>query len=193
VDFVRALGKQLYSGEVRARFDLIGFDPRGIIGSTPLRCFDTLDDALATLAPMAFPVTRAEERVWVAADRALAQACAQRAGPIIDHMATADVARDLDLLRRAVGDAGLNYVDYSYGSYLGTTYANLFPGKVRSVVVDGVLDPIAWSTGSPPSSPTARAGRSTSPTPTWSPPRWAPCTTRRAGRTWPPSSSSSTS
>jgi pimeloyl-ACP methyl ester carboxylesterase len=147
VDFVRAAARQLYSDAVRARFDLIGFDPRGVVRSTPLRCFDTLDQALASLAPMAFPVTRAEERVWVAYDRKLAGACARRGGPIMDHMATADVARDLDLLRQAVGDAGLNYVGYSYGSYLGTTYANLFPGKVRSLVVDGVLDPIAWSTG----------------------------------------------
>ena len=62
-------------------------------------------------------------------------------------MSTANVARDLDLLRRAVGDAKLTYAGYSYGSYLGATYANLFPGKVRALVVDGVLDPVAWSTG----------------------------------------------
>jgi pimeloyl-ACP methyl ester carboxylesterase len=147
VDFVHALAPVLYSDEVRARFDFVGFDPRGIIRSTPLRCFDTLDEALAVLAPMAFPVTRAEERVWVRSDRALARACAQRGGPILDHMATADVARDLDLLRRAVGDDKLSYVGYSYGSFLGATYANLFPNKVRALVVDGVLDPVAWATG----------------------------------------------
>ncbi|HEX6678662.1 MAG TPA: alpha/beta hydrolase [Actinomycetes bacterium] len=147
VDFVRALGDVLFSDEVRARFDLVGFDPRGIIRSAPLRCFDSLDDALAVLAPMAFPVTRDEERVWVESDRKLADACAARGGAIRDHMATADAARDLDLLRQAVGDRKLTYVGYSYGTYLGATYANLFPGKVRSLVVDGVLDPIAWSTG----------------------------------------------
>jgi len=147
VDFVRAAGPILYSDEVRARFDLVGFDPRGIIGSTPLRCFETFDQALAVLPPMAFPVTRAEERIWVRSDRALARACARRGGAILDHMATADVARDLDLLRRAVGDDKLSYVGYSYGTYLGATYANLFPGKVRALVVDGVLDPIAWATG----------------------------------------------
>jgi len=147
VDFVRAAGPILYSDEVRARFDLVGFDPRGIIGSTPLRCFETFDQALAVLPPMAFPVTRAEERIWVRSDRALARACARRGGAILDHMATADVARDLDLLRRAVGDDKLSYVGYSYGTYLGATYANLFPNKVRALVVDGVLDPIAWATG----------------------------------------------
>ena len=147
VDFVRAAGPILYSDEVRARFDLVGFDPRGIIGSTPLRCFETFDQALAVLPPMAFPVTRAEERIWIRSDRALARACAQRGGAILDHMATADVARDLDLLRRAVGDDKLSYVGYSYGTYLGATYANLFPNKVRALVVDGVLDPVAWATG----------------------------------------------
>jgi pimeloyl-ACP methyl ester carboxylesterase len=147
VDFVRAAGPILYSDEVRARFDLVGFDPRGIIGSTPLRCFETFDQALAVLPPMAFPVTRAEERIWIRSDRALARACAQRGGAILDHMSTANVARDLDLLRRAVGDDKLSYVGYSYGTYLGATYANLFPNKVRALVVDGVLDPVAWATG----------------------------------------------
>jgi pimeloyl-ACP methyl ester carboxylesterase len=147
VDFLFGAGPFLYSDEVRARFDLVGFDPRGIIRSTPLRCYDTFDEAIADLAPFQFPVTRAEERVWIQSDRALARACAEHAGRILDHMSTANVARDMDLLRRAVGDAKLTYAGYSYGSYLGSTYANLFPGKVRALVVDGVLDPVAWSTG----------------------------------------------
>jgi pimeloyl-ACP methyl ester carboxylesterase len=147
VDFLFGAGPFLYSDEVRARFDLVGFDPRGIIRSTPLRCFDTFDEAVASLAPMAFPYTREEERVWIQSDRALARACAEHGGSILDHMSTANVARDMDLLRRAVGDAKLTYAGYSYGSYLGSTYANLFPTKVRALVVDGVLDPVAWSTG----------------------------------------------
>jgi pimeloyl-ACP methyl ester carboxylesterase len=147
VDMVRFGGRFLFSDKVRGRFDLVGFDPRGIAASAPLRCFDSFKDALAVLTPMAFPVTPPEEQVWVEADRALANACAQRGGAIIDHMSTANVARDLDLLRRAVGDSRLSYAGYSYGSYLGATYANMFPNKVRALLVDGVLDPIAWSTG----------------------------------------------
>jgi pimeloyl-ACP methyl ester carboxylesterase len=116
VDFVRAAGSFLFSDEVRSRFDLVGFDPRGIIGSTPLRCFDTFDQSLAATAPFPFPVTRAEEQTWIGFDRQLAAACAQHGGAIQNHMATADVARDLDLLRRAVGDRKLTYVGYSYGS-----------------------------------------------------------------------------
>ena len=147
VDVVLEAGQFLYSDEVRARFDLVGFDPRGIIRSTPLRCYETFDDAQADLWPISFPVTKADERVWVRSDRAIARACAERGGPILNHMSTANVARDMDLLRRAVGDRQLTYAGYSYGSYLGATYANLFPGKVRALVVDGVLDPVAWSTG----------------------------------------------
>jgi pimeloyl-ACP methyl ester carboxylesterase len=147
VDMVLQGGPFLYSDEVRARFDLVGFDPRGIIRSTPLRCYETFDEAIADAWPIPFPYTREEERVWVRSDRAIARACAERGGPILDHMSTANVARDMDLLRRAVGDAKLTYAGYSYGSFLGSTYANLFPGKVRAMVVDGVLDPVAWSTG----------------------------------------------
>ena len=62
-------------------------------------------------------------------------------------MNTADVARDLDLLRQAVGDRKLTYLGFSYGSYLGNTYANLFPQNVRALVIDGVLDPRLWSSG----------------------------------------------
>lgn len=147
VDFVAGAGPFLYSDEVRARFDLVGFDPRGIIRSEPLLCFESFADAVAALPPFAFPVDRAEERLVEQQDTELAGACELRGGSILDHMATADVARDLDLLRAGVGDRTLNYVGYSYGSFLGVTYANLFPGRVGALVVDGVLDPIAWTTG----------------------------------------------
>ena len=81
------------------------------------------------------------------ADRALNRACQRRGGSIVDHMATGNVARDLDLLRRAVGDRQLTYAGYSYGSILGITYANLYPDRVRALVLDSVVDPIAWTTG----------------------------------------------
>jgi pimeloyl-ACP methyl ester carboxylesterase len=147
VDFVLFAGPFLFSDEVRARFDLVGFDPRGVIRSAPLRCFGNPKQWEPYFTPFAFPITPEEEAIWIAADRYLIDACDRRGGRIIDHMSTANVARDLDLLRRAVGDERLNYAGYSYGSYLGVTYANLFPNKVRALIVDGVLDPIAWSTG----------------------------------------------
>lgn len=147
VEFVIGAGPILFSDEVRARFDLVGFDPRGIARSTPLLCFRSFEEMLSFFPPFNFPSTPDEEALVAALDTAINEACERRAGAILDHMATADVARDLDVLRAAVGDDRLTYVGYSYGSFLGVTYANLFPDRVRAVVVDGILDPIAWTTG----------------------------------------------
>jgi pimeloyl-ACP methyl ester carboxylesterase len=146
VDFVRFVAKVLPL-ELRARFDIVGFDPRGINYSTPLRCFDTFDEALSILPPFAFPVTPDEERVLRRSDNQLAAACSAHGGPILNHMSSADVARDMDLLRAAFGDEKVNYLGYSYGSVLGQNYANLFPSRVGAFVIDGVLDPISWTTG----------------------------------------------
>ncbi len=136
-----------YSDEVRARFDLVGFDPRGIHRSTPLLCFRSLEQALSVVPPVPFPMTAEDEAMFERADRALNRACQRRGGPIVDHMATGNVARDLDLMRQAVGDRRLTYAGYSYGTFLGITYANLFPRRVRALVLDSVVDPIAWTTG----------------------------------------------
>jgi pimeloyl-ACP methyl ester carboxylesterase len=146
IDLVRGLGPSLPL-ELRGRFDIVGFDPRGVMRSTPLRCFSSFDEAVSVLPPFAFPYAPAELVEQERSDRALVAACASHGGAVRDHMSTADVARDMDLLRRAVGDSTLNYLGFSYGSYLGEVYANLFPDKVRALVVDGVVDPVAWSTG----------------------------------------------
>ena len=147
VDFAVFAAQFLYSDAIRARFDIVGFDPRGTNRSTPLRCFGTPKQWGPYFTPFAFPMTQQEEREWIAADRYLDSSCAQRGGAIASHMATADVARDMDVIRQAVGDSRLTYAGYSYGTFLGVTYANLFPDRVRAVIVDGVLDPIAWTTG----------------------------------------------
>jgi pimeloyl-ACP methyl ester carboxylesterase len=146
VAYVLGAGPFLYTDAVRARFDLVGFDPRGIMRSSPLRCYDS-PDQWPVPTGLAFPITRDEEESWIANDRALDRACRVRGNAIRDHMSTANVARDMDVLRDLVGDDKLSYAGVSYGSYLGATYANLFPERVRAVVVDGVLDPVAWSTG----------------------------------------------
>ena len=149
-DFALFVSPFLYTPEVRARFDIVGFDTRGVARSTALRCFGTPRQWGPYFTPFAFPITPEEEQIWINADLYLVDACDQRGTRMIDHMSTADVARDLDLLRQAVGDEQLNYAGFSYGSYLGVTYANMFPDKVRALVVDAVLDPIAWATGSTP-------------------------------------------
>ncbi|MER6791877.1 alpha/beta hydrolase [Amycolatopsis mediterranei] len=130
---------------VSARFDIIGFDPRGTHDSTPVTCSDDPADD-ATLSPV-FPVTEADEATAIRRVGDVTARCAQHAGPLLGHMSTANVARDLDLLRRAVGDQQLNYVGTSYGTHLGEVYANLFPQRVRAVVLDGVLQPEEWTTG----------------------------------------------
>jgi len=134
----------VWGSEVRDRFDVVGFDPRGVGRSTALRCFGNLRQSTRVFAPFAFPMTPEDEALVVAGDRLLAEQCVQRGSKVRDHMSTANVARDLDRLRAAVGDEQLNYVGLSYGTYLGNTYANMFPERVRALVIDGVLDPIAW-------------------------------------------------
>jgi pimeloyl-ACP methyl ester carboxylesterase len=149
VDFIHAAGRFLFSDEVRERFDIIGFDPRGVARSEPIECFETFEEfqPVIDLAPFWFPVTRAEERGWIESDAFLNDACATTASPIIDHMSTANVARDLDLLRQAVGDEMMTYYGVSYGSHIGSTYANMFPDRVRAVAIDGIIDPVSYTTG----------------------------------------------
>jgi pimeloyl-ACP methyl ester carboxylesterase len=148
VDYTIFAGPVLYTPEVRARFDLVGFDPRGTNRSTALRCFGTDKQWGPAFTDLSFPSTPDEEQAWINGDLYVDSNCAQRGGRIADHMATANVARDMDVLRQAVGDAKLNYAGVSYGSFLGQTYANMFPNNVRAMIIDGVLDPIAWTTGS---------------------------------------------
>lgn len=130
-----------YPAELRARFDLVSFDPRGIGGSAPISC-PGADHAPSPGSPLRQP------DAFFAASAAAGKACAA-SGALLSHLSTANVARDLDLLRAAVGDATLNFYGYSYGTYLGGTYANLFPDKVRAMTLDGTLDLVANATGKP--------------------------------------------
>ncbi|WP_157244912.1 alpha/beta hydrolase [Nonomuraea typhae] len=134
---------------VRERFDVVGFDQRGIGQSTAVQCFDTLADQQRVLAsiPAGFPLGRDEERATEAAYRRFATACRDRAGDLLPHMSTANTARDLDLIRQALGEPTLTYYGLSYGTFLGATYANLFPGRIRAMVLDAVLEPVAYTTG----------------------------------------------
>jgi pimeloyl-ACP methyl ester carboxylesterase len=133
---------------LQGRFDVVAFDPRGVGSSDPLQCFDTEGDRDAfTSAQPIFPYMDDQERPYFDAYSSLAGICLGQGQPIAQHMSTADVARDLDLLRQAVGDQQLTYLGFSYGSYLGNTYANLFPDKVRALVLDGVLNPLIWTIG----------------------------------------------
>jgi len=135
-----------FSPELRERFDIVGFDPRGTNASTPVKCFTSNQQALRTFG-RPFPVTRAQEESFFAANARGTTLCDRNTGPILSNMSTANVARDMDLLRQATGDEKLSYIGYSYGTHLGEVYANLFPGKVRAMTLDAVLDPVEWTTG----------------------------------------------
>lgn len=138
-----------FPATLRARFDLVSFDPRGVGQSTVLKCFDTIDQEQQFLAglPAAYPIGQAQQQLWENTYARFDQACAAHAGPLLAHDTTADTARDMDLLRQAVGDPALNYLGASYGTYLGATYANLFPNRVRAITLDGNADPVRWATG----------------------------------------------
>ncbi|MEC3982452.1 alpha/beta hydrolase [Amycolatopsis sp. H20-H5] len=133
-----------YPDELRARFDLVSFDPRGIGGSAPISC-PGADKVPAGGSPL-----RPEQHdAFYAASAAPGKACAAGSGDLLNHLSTANVARDMDLLRQGVGDQSLNFYGYSYGTYLGGTYANLFPDKTRALTLDGTLDLVANATGKP--------------------------------------------
>ena len=128
--------------EVLARHDVIGFDPRGVNTSDALKCFVSQEEHDATLAGRtAVPVGADETAETIRSTAAYTAACARNAGPLLAHTTTLDAARDLDELRRATGDDRLSYVGFSYGTLLGATYANLYPHRVRAMILDGNVDP----------------------------------------------------
>ncbi len=136
---------RLLSREVLSRFDIVGFDPRGTNGSDPVRCFATDRSAAPVLEALrGFPVGKSERKRFLAAARKLADGCSHYGRRLASAMSTTEVARDMELLRRSVGDAKLSYLGFSYGSYLGEMYANLYPDRFRAIAIDGVVDPAAW-------------------------------------------------
>jgi pimeloyl-ACP methyl ester carboxylesterase len=136
---------------LRERFDLITFDPRGFGYSSPIQCFSSIaaeDKLLAPVEPFpTFPVGTGQTEVFERTYASFGAQCASRAGALLDHDTTADVARDMNLLREAVGARLLNYIGLSYATGLGAVYANLFPATVGRMVLDGNDDPVAWTSG----------------------------------------------
>jgi pimeloyl-ACP methyl ester carboxylesterase len=139
VDFA-ASASGYFGRELREVFDIVGFDPRGVGRSTPLDCVsDRQLDTLIESDPD--PDTPAEIRYSDGLLRALGQGCLRRSGDLARHMSTLEVAKDLDILRGVLGDRKLVYFGASYGTFIGATYADLFPTRVGRMVLDGALDP----------------------------------------------------
>jgi pimeloyl-ACP methyl ester carboxylesterase len=160
VDFVQVGAALIYAPQVLARYDVLGFDPRGVARSDPATCFRTREEELASpLLPFLYPLPGPQEPPFVADGLRLAVGCQTTSPRRFSTASTANVARDMDLLRQAVGDERLTYAGYSYGTYLGATYARLFPTRVGRFVLDGTVDPIAWSgTGTGDAAPTTPLG-----------------------------------
>jgi pimeloyl-ACP methyl ester carboxylesterase len=148
-DTVRTAGEALLPPEVLARYDLVGVDPRGTGESEPIRCADSSTEeqqSLTYVSGQEFPTDPAEEAEAAAQAARFAAQCRARNGDLLDHVGTLAFARDLDVLRAALGDARINLLGFSYGTFLGQVVANVFPDRTGAIVLDSVVDP-AWATG----------------------------------------------
>ena len=150
-------GAPMFAAGLRSSYDIIGFDPRGLGQSTPITCWSedevnqsltdtkngkssTLSEIMATDAVFSKNPS-AQERTDRGAANAARCAKYSQVPELLDHVGTRDVARDLDVLRATNGNAKLNYLGTSYGTYIGALYADLFPGRVGRTVLDSAMDP----------------------------------------------------
>ena len=129
-----------YPAQVRARYDMVAVDPRGVAHSEPVECLDGRRMDAYTQTDTT-PDDQRETSGLVDAYKGFAEACGAHAPRLLRHVSTVEAARDMDILRAALGDDRLTYVGASYGTFLGATYAGLFPERVGRLVLDGALDP----------------------------------------------------
>jgi len=128
-------------GKLGERYDVVGFDPRGVGASQPaLRCVDPGTYYRAP-RPDAVPRTRSDENAMLSRAALYANRCGNLWAWLLPHMTTENVARDLDTIRVALGEERVSYLGYSYGTYIGAVYATLFPDRVKRLVLDSVVDP----------------------------------------------------
>ncbi|MCX4763892.1 alpha/beta hydrolase [Streptomyces sp. NBC_01275] len=129
-----------YPAAVRARYDMVAVDPRGVARSEPVECLDGRKMDAYTQTDVT-PDDRRETGELVDAYKGFAESCGAQAPKLLRHVSTVEAARDMDVLRAVLGDAKLTYVGASYGTFLGATYAGLFPERVGRLVLDGAMDP----------------------------------------------------
>ncbi|MEU2504970.1 alpha/beta hydrolase [Streptomyces sp. NPDC007863] len=140
VDYLQGYAGIGYPEPVRARYDVVAVDPRGVGRSEPVDCLTGPEMDAYTQVDQT-PDDAAEVEALAASFRRFAAGCEQRSGAVLPHVSTVETARDMDILRAVLGDARLHYVGASYGTFLGATYAELFPGRVGRLVLDGAMDP----------------------------------------------------
>jgi pimeloyl-ACP methyl ester carboxylesterase len=136
VDYAEYYARTLPT-ELLRRFDLVGFDPRGVAGSDPVSC---LTDAQRDIGGSVDAPTSAEYAARAARSERTAASCRRKYGDRLEAYNSTDTARDMDRLREALGEPKLSYLGYSYGTVLGSAYATLFPDRVRAMVLDSSVD-----------------------------------------------------
>lgn len=135
-----AASSYVFGEPLLRHFNIVGFDPRGVGQSDPLKCWGTAQmDAFVAADPM--PSTSREMRDASAQMHAFGESCLRNSGALARNMSTVDVARDMDILRAALHRPRLDYFGASYGTMLGATYADLFPSHVGRMVLDGAMNP----------------------------------------------------
>ena len=144
-DFVKDSVDYATDERLQASFDVVGFDPRGVNRSTPVTCYTDPAELDAYIYDIVPGEPGSDE--WLAElganSKAFGERCLELTGPLLGLVDTPSAARDLDMLRAALGDTTLNYLGYSYGTLLGQVYADLFPDKTGRLVLDGAVDPAA--------------------------------------------------
>jgi len=129
-----------YPAEVRARYDMVAVDPRGVARSEPVECLGSRQMDTYTQTDTT-PDDHKETDELVDAYKKFAEGCGAHSANLLRHVSTVEAARDMDILRAVLGDRKLTYVGASYGTFLGATYAGLFPNRVGRLVLDGAMDP----------------------------------------------------
>ncbi|MEV0638603.1 alpha/beta hydrolase [Streptomyces sp. NPDC050619] len=140
VGYLQAYAGIGYPAQVRARYDMVAVDPRGVARSEPVECLDGRDMDTYTQTDFT-PDDERETAELVDAYKKFAEGCGAHSPKLLRHVSTVETARDMDIVRAALGDAKLNYVGASYGTFLGATYAGLFPDRAGRLVLDGAMDP----------------------------------------------------
>ncbi|MFI6321041.1 alpha/beta fold hydrolase [Nonomuraea sp. NPDC050556] len=125
-----------FTEDIQRRFDIVGFDPRGVARSHPVVCSASLYNQM----PYVVMKNQADFDRWDAYSRKLRQDCRARTGPLYDHVDSASVARDMDAIRAALGEEKLTYYGISYGTLMGQMYAELFPNRIRALALDSNMD-----------------------------------------------------
>jgi pimeloyl-ACP methyl ester carboxylesterase len=141
IDYAQYVASSIgFPAPVRARYDIVAVDPRGVGRSEPIECLTNRQMDTYTATDVT-PDDQTEINKLVTEDKTFAQGCERRSGKLLGHVTTVDSARDMDILRALLGDTKLNYIGKSYGTSLGATYAGLFPKRVGRLVLDGAMDP----------------------------------------------------